>query len=175
MEDTRSSLNCCKDTATAALYKHLECLKKLHSQGVEWHPETTLYAAKINNLEILKYVHENGCPWHQDTIDEDCEIRSLEIIFYCLENKCPIWSFDFFEKINNNNRKTKNNKNNLLINIPLRKVVLHSRVKKDIMSFNPFRKLIPEYEEFINKVHKILELKTTLPTNIIKYEVMKYI
>jgi hypothetical protein len=65
---------------------------------------------------------------------------------------------------------------NLLINIRLRKVLLHPKIKNNITEKYPkFLKAIKEYEEYINKVYKIVELKTTLPTDIIKYELLKYI
>jgi hypothetical protein len=91
---------------------------------------------------------------------------------YCLENECPIHS----KVLDNINDKYKKD-NNLLTNINLRKVLFHPRIKKDITvkKYTSFIKAIKNYEEFIKKVYTLLESKINLPTDVIKYKIIKYI
>ena len=54
--------------------------------------------------------------------------------------------------------------------------IIENKTLNDISEkYSEFLKAIKEYEEYINKVYKIVELKTTLPTDIIKYELLKYL
>ncbi len=171
MEDTRSSLNCCEDTAEASKKGHLNCLKKLHLEGCKWHKSTIFNAAFYGRLECLKYTHENGYYWDDWTMCNAAKNGSLECLFYCLENDCPVTNKTLY--ILNYNMKEKDK--NLLINIKLRKVLLHPRLKEQNENYPIFAKYINKYEQFIDETEYVLHLKTTLPSDIIKYEVMKYI
>jgi hypothetical protein len=66
---------------------------------------------------------------------------------------------------------------NLLTNINLRKILLHSRLKNDITvdKYLEFVKTIEEYEEYRNKFYTFLESESNLSTDVIKYEILKYI
>jgi hypothetical protein len=60
----------------------------------------------------------------------------------------------------------------------LRKVLLLPRLKEEIKEnseHSEFSKIIKEYEEFISKFYTLLESKSNLPIDVIKYEIMKYI
>ena len=169
-------IKCCEKTSDASYKQHLECLKKLRSEGVEWDMETIHYAVLNNNLEILKYAHENGCSWGEYTTSSATHYNHLDCLLYCLENGCPIHP-ETLNKLYKRPWGVLNEINmNLLTNLLLRKILLHSKIKNDISEKYPaFLKAIKEYEEYINKVYKLLHLKTTLPTDIIKYELLKYI
>ena len=196
-------MNCCQKTSEAAEKGHLECLKTLYSQGVQWDFYTTLAAAEKGHLDCLKYAHENGCKWDYDTMywaafyghldclkyahENGCEwdeyttssathYNHLDCLLYCLENGCPIHP-ETLNKLYKRPWGVLNEINkNLLTNLLLRKVLLHPKIKNDITEKYPeFLKAIKEYEEYINKVYKLVELKTTLPTDIIKYELLKYL
>jgi hypothetical protein len=223
-------IKCCKKTSDASYKQHLECLKKLRSEGVEWDIETIHHAVINNNLEILKYAHENGCKWDKNTIadaayhghleilkyahengckwDEDtmycaalkgnleclkyahengCKWDSettsyaavnyrLECLLYCLENGCP----NHPETLNKLYKRILKNHDeinmNLLTNLLLRKVLLHPKIKNNITKKYPdFVKAIEEYEKYRNKFYIFLESESNLSTDVIKYEVMKYI
>ena len=47
--------------------------------------------------------------------------------------------------------------------------------KEEIKEHSEFSKIIKEYEEFISKFYTLLESKSNLPIDVIKYEIMKYI
>ena len=133
--------------------------------------KNTSIAAEKGHLECLKYTHENGCEWDPETTQVAAIYGHLECLFYCLENDCPIHPniLDILYE----DQKDKN----LLINIKLRKVLLHSRLKNDITvdKYLEFVKTIEEYEEYRNKFYTFLESERNVPTDVIKYEVMKYI
>jgi hypothetical protein len=159
----------------AAINGHLECLKYLHEQGsCEWNSETTYRAACNNNLECLKYAHSQGCEMHPQILYEAVLRGHLEIIYYCLEIDYfihhPVILYELYKY-----QKDKS----LITNIQLRKIVLHPKLKNNIISevdrYPKFVKAIEDYEEFINKFPKILESETNLPTDVIKYKIMKYI
>jgi hypothetical protein len=54
---------------------------------------------------------------------------------------------------------------------------LHPIFKNDITvdKYLELYELIKNYEEFINTFYKLLENDTNIPTDVIKYEIMKYI
>ena len=93
-----------------------------------------------------------------------------------MENNCPIHP-ETINKLYTHYNSKKRKTVNLLSKISLKKILLHPRIKNYIFlkTHKKFVIGIQKYEDFINKVYKILELKTTLPTDIIKYELMKYI
>ena len=153
---------------------YLECLEYLHSQGCEWTPSTTCAAAGNGNLECLKYLHEQGgCEWHSCTTYYASLSSKLECLFYCLENNCPIHPYT----LNFLYEKQINDNNNLITNVLLRKILLHSRLKKQITSdkYPKFIKAIDKYQQFKNKFYELVESECNLPIDVIKYEIMKYI
>jgi hypothetical protein len=192
-------MNCCENTALAAEKNHLDCIKKLRSEGIEWHSWTSCSAAENNNLEILKYLHSQGVKWHYQTAywaaihgqleclkyvhkQSGCELNSyitshlayynkLECLLYCLDNECTIHP-ELLNKLYNNQTDK-----NLLTNLLLRKILTHKRLKDDIVvdKYPEFYKLIQEYKQFINKFYQFIESNTNLPTDVIKYELVKYI
>jgi len=248
-------MNCCENTDQASENGHLDCLKYLHSQGVQWHPQTTSNSSRNGYLECLKYSHEhgaewhhqttfyaaandhldcltycleNGCPWNYTTIwatarygklkclkylqdksdhqwdtsitsvaatngnleylkyahSQGCELNiytissaafngKLDCLFYCLENDCPIST----QTLNNIYKCKFIKDKNLLTNILLRKILLHPRLKNDITveKYPEFTKAIENYQQFITKVYQFVESETNLPTDVIKYELIKYI
>jgi hypothetical protein len=160
--------NCCETTEIAARNGHLECLKTLYSQGVQWHPETSYFAGIFGHLDCLKYAHENGCPWdeytiphiagsghleclkyahslgygwHPDTTAYAARNGYLECLLYCLENNCPISSQTLSKLYTSQTDK------NLSTNLLLRKVLLHPRLqnKINIRKYPKFTKAIEEY------------------------------
>jgi hypothetical protein len=191
-------MNCCRNTAIACEKGHIECLKTLHFKGYGWSYFTIPSAAENGHLDCLKYACEAGCEWNhcttyvaaihghleclkymhkQDGCEKDkyttywsAKNNHLECLLYCLENVFPIHT----ETLNELNEKQIDK--NLLTNIKLRKILLHPRIKNDITNKYPkFIKAIKEYEEFIKKVYTLAESNTNLPTDVIKYEIIKYI
>jgi hypothetical protein len=157
-------------TSAAARTGHLECLKYLHSQGCEWNSNTTSAAAKGGHIECLKYAHENGAEWHEETTFYAAANDHLDCLLYCLDNDCPI-DPETLDKL-----YTSQTNKNLLTNIKLRKILLHPRIKNDITElYFDFVKAIEEYEEYKNKVYTLVASETNLPTDVIKYEIIKYI
>ncbi len=182
-------------TSITARNGHLECLKYAHKNGCEWHPLTIISATENGHLECLKYAHENGfkfrditwtasrngqleclkyaheneCEWSEYTDYHAAYYGHLECLFYCLENGCPIHPYTLSILCEKQTNK------NLLTNLLLRKILLHPKMKNNITEYQDFVKAIQNYEKHINKVYKLLHLKTTLPTDIIKYELLKYL
>jgi D-mannonate dehydratase len=63
----------------------------------------------------------------------------------------------------------------LIENIELRSILLHPRLKDDSMRLEQFKISIEEYKQKIEKIDKVLEEKTNLPIDIIKYNIIKFI
>jgi hypothetical protein len=158
-------------TYDAVEYGHLEILKYLHSQGCKLNYNITCDAVEYGHLEILKYAHSQGCQWNPDTTLIAARILELDCLLYCLENGCPIHHLTLITL-----SKKQINKN-LLTNIKLRKILFHPRIKNDITvdKYPEFVKAIEDYEEYKKKVYTFLESEMNLPTDIIKYEIIKYI
>ena len=156
-------------TSSAAEYGHLDCLRYAYEAGCPWAEFTTSSAAFNGNLDCLRYACEAGCPWDNFTTYYAAQNKELKYLFYCLENGCPIHSETLNELY-----KTQKDKN-LVNNIMLRKVLLLPRLKEEIKEHSEFSKIIKEYEEFISKFYTLLESKSNLPIDVIKYEIMKYI
>jgi hypothetical protein len=168
-------------TTYAAETGNLEILKYVHENGCPWDNFTTSKAVKCGHLEILKYAHENGCPWDDKTDSIAATHFEIDCLIYCLENKCPI----HLHTLNIIDRKYdyESITNNLIDNIKLRKLLLHPKFKEIKNEFESSKKYkylyiteyIKEYEEFINKISQLLKSETNLPTDVIKYEIIKYI
>ena len=155
---------------------HFECLKYLHSKGCEWDTDVIGYAAAYGHLNCLKYAHENGCPWHPQTTYGSVYILKLECLFYCLENDCPI-DPNTLNRLYNNILEKTNFDLSLFTNLSFRKILLHPRLKNDITvdKYPKFVKVVEDYEEFINKLYTLFESNTNLPSDVIKYKIIKYI
>jgi hypothetical protein len=158
-------------TFGAAKNGYLDCLKYACEAGCPWAPETTFGAAWNGHLDCLKYAHSQGCPWDDNTIFASTYKDNFECLLYCLENECPI---DL--KILDLLIKKQKNKN-LVMNVLLRKILFNPRLKKNITSkkYPSLNKAIKSYKKYKNNVYRFFEYKTNLPTDIIKYEILKYI
>ena len=88
-----------------------------------------------------------------------------------------VFIFFFIKFLSKNNCFAEKIDRNLINNLLFRKVLLHPKFKDEISyeKYPKFVEVIDEYKRYINFICKLLELKTTLPTDIIKYEIMKYI
>jgi hypothetical protein len=124
----------------------------LRYQGSYWYISTTLNS-------VIKSYSKDWTP--------DC-------LFYCLENDCHIHAKTLYELYNSQKNK------DIITNLLLRKVILHPRIKNMIIegNINPFKKyqtLIKDYEEYTNTIYEFIESNTNLHTDVIKYEIIKYI
>ncbi len=159
----------------AASNGHLEIIKYLYEQcEVEWGNATTYKIVMDGNLECLKYVREHGCPWADRTTCSAAYSQNLDCLLYCLDNDCPIHPETLKNLYNPNDKKIDKN---LITNLFFRKVLLHPKLKDEISyeKYPKFVELIEEYREFKIKVYTLFKSNTNLPTDVIKYKILKYI
>jgi hypothetical protein len=164
-------MGCCADSNSAVWNGHLDCLKYLYSQKIKWSLFSTYCAVEKGDIECLKYLHSHGCEWHPYTTYHAVRCGNLDCLLYCLENECPI-DHETLNKL-----YTTQIDKNLITNLLLRKILTHKRLKDDITveKYPEFYKLIQDYQQFITKFHQFIESETNIPTDVIKYEIMKYI
>ncbi len=73
----------------AAMSGHLDCLKYAHKNGYPWNEDICEVAAENGHLNCLKYAHENGCPWGIAACEWAAINGHLDCLKYVHENGCP--------------------------------------------------------------------------------------
>ena len=76
-------------STAASKYNNLECLIYLRENGCQCSYNTCNYASRYGNLECLKYLHENGSKWCFETCINAIAYNNLECLKYAIENGCP--------------------------------------------------------------------------------------
>jgi hypothetical protein len=138
-------------------------------------------ACNYNRLDILDYAYKNGCEIESILFMSVCLNQNFDCLDYCLKHeiykKVPLFgsasTYEEFEK-----KYIIFNMNNLNLNL----LIKHSHIRKFLLKYeqyiqkeyNQLNCILNEYKEYENKIIKILYIKTTLPFDIIKYE-LKYI
>jgi hypothetical protein len=88
---------CLRDACSlAALGRHLEVLKWLHSAGCPWGVHTCHAAAESGHLEVLKWLHNTGCPWDSSTCSAAARGGHLELLQWLHNQGCPWAEWNVF-------------------------------------------------------------------------------
>jgi hypothetical protein len=119
----------------------------------------------------------NGCSLDDCITWIAAEMGHLNCLLYCLDNNFPIHTDTLIALNRFNNGLIKLNLN-LLENIKLRSILFHKRLQGTtyyLYQLQNFTSAKEEYINYINKIQNVLELKTNLPTDVIKYNILKII